>query len=898
MNAVAKSNAMSNAMSNANSNANSNAKSNAMPVTNDGDDGGPGDDLPPIVLGLGAADGYSGADLTSPRTAVLAGEVPYLALDGSTPRADPVLVLRIHGIGGAPSTDNLQVPNTVQVAGDDTAGFYRAWYPGGSAVGQPRREAYCWGGLNTRASSRALWLLLVSFMLVNVAHWALPGRWEERTQPKNAIPRSVLRLIALALTVAFVTTAATVVADLVAWQAADRGALPSWLNWYAGLYLGTRLALALLVVLGVVAGLTWLSWRSARDYEQWQGATRPDTEKDWALSHPSFWNGDQVVRRQRNCHAVAASAVVMLFAALPHASHDVIRRILIGAALALLVFAAVLIATPWADRISINEADAGGDAKLTRLFAGAAVALAAGTCVSRIWWRIEQAPSALPGDQLLQTSVVFAQFGLLALLLIAVAAHKPWTLKGDVMGRGLVAPLLTLLACVIGSIFSASLTLAVANVLGTPKVTVAGDSTGAQTLLLPSTVYAGGLGMLAAVACGVLVLGWALLQIRATRKRLADPASPDAVVRAYPDVPEKHGQSASAVARTWAVAALTDRAAFALALLALPTAAVFVTHLALLQGGVHAEWLGGLTRAAALGGTIGVAATVFFIAQLRSALLNSSARRRFGALWDIGTFWPRACHPFAPPCYAERTIPEVATRIRRIVGTADSRTEAAARPATSPPPTGLEEAHSPVLLTGYSQGTPISVAVTAQLSQDVRAKMSLLLLAAPVRRLYGRAFPQYFGPDALTTLATRLEGTRLDGRPGSGGRWRTLVRRSDYVGGAAFGPSAAAGVEVDRPILDPPALWPDGDPGHAPTHMHSDLFSDPQIRPFEVELSGVLELGLHADGGAGDAHGLEQRLAAGGAHELGASDGEQHNDESKDHVQHDSEIPHMPQGQT
>ena len=85
------------------------------------------------------------------------------------------LELRIHGVGGAPPEVNLESPATLQVAGDGRAGFYRAWFPGGTAKGRPLQEAYCWGHLDT-AWWTALWLLLLPFGLLNLAHWALPAR--------------------------------------------------------------------------------------------------------------------------------------------------------------------------------------------------------------------------------------------------------------------------------------------------------------------------------------------------------------------------------------------------------------------------------------------------------------------------------------------------------------------------------------------------------------------------------------------------------------------------------------------------------------------------------------------------------------------------------------------------
>jgi hypothetical protein len=113
--------------------------------------------------------------------------------------------------------------------------------------------------------------------------------------------------------------------------------------------------------------------------------------------------------------------------------------------------------------------------------------------------------------------------------------------------------------------------------------------------------------------------------------------------------------------------------------------------------------------------------------------------------------------------------------------------------------------------------------------------MSLLTLAAPIRRLYGRTFPAYFGPDQLDRLRVALtDGEVL--------RWRNLVRRSDYIGGCAFDPARrpAEHALVDRGVYDPPVLWDRDDPSPPPAHLHSDFFPDPQVRPHARELAVLL----------------------------------------------------------
>ena len=180
-------------------------------------------------------------------------------------------------------------------------------------------------------------------------------------------------------------------------------------------------------------------------------------------------------------------------------------------------------------------------------------------------------------------------------------------------------------------------------------------------------------------------------------------------------------------------------------------------------------------------------------------------RKAVGILWDLGSFWPRDVHPLAPPCYAERAVPELAMRLDE---------HAAMVTTTGPAPETrtagtVDEAPTPglVVLASHSQGTVISMAALLGPAWRSADHTVLLTFGTVLRRLYARFFPLYFSSRRL--CRTRANGwvsrrrvpTRRAGTWGRAAtrdwlrrvlRWRNLWRRTDYLGGRLGDPLADA----------------------------------------------------------------------------------------------------------
>ncbi|GEL93395.1 hypothetical protein [Cellulomonas composti] len=228
-----------------------------------------------------------------------------------------------------------------------------------------------------------------------------------------------------------------------------------------------------------------------------------------------------------------------------------------------------------------------------------------------------------------------------------------------------------------------------------------------------------------------------------------------------------------------------------------------------------------------------VAGTGLIVASVVLAGSKKSLARPWGLLWDLMCFLPRAAHPFAPPCYAERVVPELRSRIDSWLG--DDGNPMAER----------ERERRRVVISAHSLGGVVAVAALFGrwdgVSGPFDKRVGLLTYGTQLRAYFGRFFPELLGPVALGTAP--VAGARvwladpwasltpalappdperpvpsptlaetLDAAPSGRGaepgaaarrsRWRSLWRRTDFIGfpvdGYAGSRIDSAAAEVDE----------------------------------------------------------------------------------------------------
>ncbi|WP_406336765.1 hypothetical protein OG814_34560 [Streptomyces zaomyceticus] len=748
------------------------------------------------------------------------------------------LELLVHGVGGATPQDMLDDPRTVRITGDRTAAMHRRAedldaedHPERYAA-RPVPEAYCWSNLTSGDGARALWLLLLPFMVANLAHWMRPP-----AQGRPGLVRLygvLVRLVALTLTVLLTAAACEVALDLTAWQCAASTACTdaySWLGflsegrggWWSAP--GRRLVLAALVPALLVGLLWYLSNRTWSAYE----AQRPPTGYDDpvaepqvdteaadageatpvpaeprpALGRPGFWYGRRLVARLRAAHTAAGFLTVAAALATAAGRHDATTpgpRALLGSILqgAVATLALLVVWVVCRRGRSERRLDLRIERTLVSWLPGVSFALLVLTALHTGWSRPGwTSGGSLPGDVAFG-ALTLAQGGLVvALGVVALLLQRPHRDPRTAL-RGLGGPAVAMLACALAGVMSGGVAQRVADWLdgpATPGMGDAGPRIGPPVLLSWQASVIPVLLLLLLVPAALLAVRTVLT---ARRLRAAVEGDYDA---ADERDPVRTGQIAAGRAR----ASLTDSA---------PVLVGVVSGATLLlgAGSVAGAWASGNVPGRAFDGAHPAIASLasatqaigswmigfgflLFVTWGRRAYRDASARRTIGILWDVGTFWPRAAHPFAPPCYAERAVPDLTWRMSSWTRSTGGR----------------------LVISGHSQGSVLAAAAVWQLPPTTRGRVALLTYGSPLERLYGRWFPAYFGPEALRALNRTVHC------------WSNLYRATDPIGGPVRVPAEDGRPAVDGAVLlDPVAYGRTREhPLPEPILGHSDYQADP-----------------------------------------------------------------------
>lgn len=705
--------------------------------------------------------------------------------------------VRVHGVGGTPPEGTLGDLNPEQVAGDGIAGFYRTTDRAGRHV-----EAYSWGGLTSKSSTRVLWLLLLPFMFANLAGWMCSAATRD-SRPRFALHRFAYGLGGLALTVNATLIAALISIDDNGYQAVVTGnAARQWwlapLRWhFVAAHPARQLAVATVPVLLLLLALTYLARRSFR-YEAVRPPHRGTTEPPLTsvpaaalpggLANKDFWDGQVSVFALLRLHlaaAVALLAVVLSVTGQAVAGGSGLAWVALAGALAVLGLVVLYVALDSADAVA---GPLRGNGPLVLLAAAAAALI----CAWIFAWLRPPVPEPLAGglpDMGAVTAWTALALGIvLGLALLSALAGG---FRRGTMPAGAWVTLLTGFGLL--NFLMLSLLVWVAHLVG-PVGADPGHHGGA--LYLPT-----------ALTSAAPLLGWAYIiafvifvVIQKVRLQLARALPPD-VAEAYQQRAAEFIAAQPEQRQVWYQAGGTGWGRGIARKRRLATAphdgvwllyGIAVLQVALALGAWRLHW-----QAPApiryVGTVLGGLLVPALMATLRGAWGNTQRRKHIGILWDVGTFWPRSYHPLSPPCYTERAIPDLQRRLW-----------------------WLHDNDGQVLLAAHSQGTMLAVAALAQadrrpLDQDV----ALATFGSPVIKLYGWAFPGYLRDSVLAPLA-----------PGGGGQvagWSNFVYPTDPI-------AARVGIaSVDVPLPDPAgSFFVYGEPPPS-AGGHSGYWSDQRV---------------------------------------------------------------------
>jgi hypothetical protein len=738
--------------------------------------------------------------------------------------------LIVHGVGGAPPTELLGDFHPLRVSGDRHAGFYRPKDPPERGDLNPDdfpREAFAWGGLTSGDSSRALWFLLLPFALMNTSGWMhRPGG--EHT-PQRSPMKSLLRLLAALGTVMLVVMFAHLSLDIVGYQCAwlqePCRDTHWWLSWLNGSvfadYPGRVLAVASVVPLAGLSLIWWAGRFSFARFEEYVAGTSPPPEpgSEPSLGDQDFWRGVHPVRRLRRLHfqlglATIAATLALTVAQLDRDPWTPIEKGAVWGAVTLVAVLLSLVAHP-------RSADA-SRSRLYDTYLGRLAWIAAwGVAAVAVWGAAWSAPALprtdatprLDGLISVETMLTTSQ-AVLGIVLLVWLLAKPY--GTSFLGLGPLIPQVLAWFMIISVWSGAGIRLADWFGDGTADLsrfwfTQATHCTGQAGSQICYPLWFED----AAVAfAGVLVVGaalaFALLRRRADRQDI-DLVKSDSGRAA--NWTTRDEERARRIARMHRHSRLVTRADGLLTVLILVGLIAFV-WVGVIQADGWRFWSWLVTGSGWL-----LAFVPFGVVLIvRLALRSPSARRGIGVVFDVLTFFPVRVHPFSPPCYGERAVPQLAWRVQ-----------------------WLTDPGGGVVIRAHSQGTVL--AATALLTGSYATGRAVLITyGSPIEMLYARHFPAYFG-DVVPRLADRL----------GDGAWVHMYARTDPLGCTLR--SAPPTVIQDR-VKDPDRWLPTpGDPpppalGHSTYHRHptAEAWTEHLMRTLAGQASSAPTPDMSQDG--------------------------------------------------
>ncbi|MEU5943158.1 hypothetical protein ABZ807_29245 [Micromonospora sp. NPDC047548] len=692
---------------------------------------------------------------------------------GTAPAGEAV-ELRVHGVSGATAETVLDHPIVVRVAGDQQAGFYRP-RPGsgaaGGAVTGVAVEAYRWGALTAGAAVRtASMLLLLPFMLGNVAIWLRPTPTD-----RFGLLGPLCRLLGGTLTAAFMLSMIGITVNLVGWQCVPyhecRDDRP-YLSWLAELPMGPRLALLSLVPLLALRVIWGIGTRSARAFEGFTPAPpRPaPPEVTESLSTPGFWDDERTNAWLRQIHVGIGGATLdaSLLAGISDGSP--VGRLLFATSVGLVAFCAVLLCLP----VPISHAH---PRRLQRPLWAATV----GVTVLSLGYAalargVQPVIGQLPGYEGSAGGLVSAQGVLLVTLAVVTFVRQRVAPPGArPFLRGLGTPILAAASVSVAAAFTATLNFRVADQLdrGAIPDPIRPNPPAIGPLEPPVAYWWAALAGLAAL---LILAAAAAATLLLSRRRRRDRA--ERIVRKdYPRAPADAAPRLHAVRDTIAMSHVTEElgpmlvAFFVISSLGLATIVLDLFGIGPTQLAAEVSRHSGPAVLAAYVTDAGIWIISLLVIGLLilgfRAYRSAETRRVVAILWDLGTFWPRTVHPFAPPCYAARAVPELVKRVSALA------------------------AQGPVIISGHSHGSVLAAATILQLPPTALRRVALLTYGSPLQRIYARLYPAYLGPQALCELGERLDW-----------RWRNLWRDTDPIGGPIFDHHRGEQPPCDNPAAE------------------------------------------------------------------------------------------------